>query len=344
MKTRNILFTSLSVLMSLGSCTKETIVKEEYNPNISVYGLWKVSGTNEFNYKFLHFQNSKNVIGYSENGGFKSTYNTNFVPYPEQLIADLKNYGSSTIFNYKVSNDTIRIMDGNKLFLTAVKSTSTEINDWVTPVSISESISGLFGTEDYMGGIGFDGTNILVPTYDDNKIHSVSPVSKTIVSTLTTAAGSLNTVEYDGTQYWSPRNGWSTVTRIKISDGSTLGTSVDIGGAWIYGAAYLSATQMALYANNGNTFYMYNPTTNAVAFSKKVDNIYFRDMAAYNSKVYVVTGNKIFKMDPAGFVPEKTYELSNYSGSNLNGIASAGGGVFWLFDSQTKELMKVTLP
>lgn len=342
MKKQVTLFSLAMALLVLGSCIKETIIKEEKAPDVSIYGLWKVSPGNTFNYKYLNFSTLKVASIYTENGGFKGIFRTTFIPYPDQVLGDLKGVGFPSVFNYKVSGDTLKIMEGTGLILTALKSTSTEINDWVTPVSITETIPNLYGTVQMIGGIGFDGNSLLVPEYNTSKIHRVSPVTKSIVSTLTTAIQYHNTVEFDGTDYWTPANGWDVVNKIKASDGSTLFTSTSIA-AWMYGVASLSPTQLALFGEGDNKLHMYNPVTNTVAFSKSV-NINFRDMAAYDSKLYVTAyDNKIYKMDPAGFVAEKTYELTGFTGY-LTGIASVGGGVFWVFDLQTRRLLKVSLP
>ncbi len=63
-------------------------------------------------------------------------------------------------------------------------------------------------------------------------------------------------------------------------------------------------------------------------------------MAAFQNKLYVVSGNIITKMDPAGFVVEKTYLITDLN--NMSGIASVGNGDFWV--SVGTKFYKVNLP
>lgn len=341
MRTTKLSLVVLSVIaIFMAGCTKETTVREEYNPNITLFGLWKISN-NQYvpAIKYLNFSTLKVLSAYNENSGFKSELRNGYFTNESQLIADFYGYGSPQIFNYAVERDTLKISLAGQTVMTCVKANASEVSDWVTQVTATGLLQNVF-TQNYQG-IGYDGNSILVPDYSSGTINFVNPNTGVISSTLSSQQG-MNTLEVDfaGSQYWTCINGYSELTRIKMMDGTSLGNSIGIG-PWIYGIAYLSSTQIAVYSNNEYSFFMYNPTTNAVAFSKKVDNIYFRDMAAYNGKVYVSTGNMVYRMDPAGFVVEKAYYVSNMG--EITGIASLGGGEFFVMSSGGTRMGKVVL-
>jgi len=93
-------------------------------------------------------------------------------------------------------------------------------------------------------------TNLVIPDYNGGKVNLVNPTTKTLTAT-NSSQNALNTLEYDGTDYWTCRNGNDQINLIRKTDGVTIKTSA-IMGAWMYG--YLSATQIATYSGNEKTF------------------------------------------------------------------------------------------
>ena len=329
-------------ILLFSGCTKETTIREEYNPNISVFGVWKVSNISETDLeflKYLQFSTSRVLNVYNESNGFKSEIRNSFFANENQLVADFYGWGSSAIYSYSMKQDTLIISSGGFEVLKAVKANAAEVNGWVTYVSPEERYEDVFISN--WAGMGYNGTHLLFASYNNGKVYYMKPSEGTI-SDSSAGQSSMNTVEFDAAnnQYWISRNGWDELHTMNIATGVITSTSVALG-PWIYGIGLISSTQIAAYSGNEQTFYIYNPNTNAIAYSKKVEGLYFRDMAVQGGKIFVVAGGMIYKMDPAGFVVEKAYYINGIT--DIYGIASWGGGVFWITGDYGRIITKVTL-
>lgn len=321
-------------------CTKETTIREEYNPNISLWGTYKV--TNTLNgledLRFVTFSTKKIVNSYfMSSAGMKYQHSSSIVAYPDQVIADIFGNGTSSVYNYRFSGDTLIISGGINTYFKAIKSNESEVANWVTMVSKTDEILGVYTNR--TSGIGFDGTNILLPNYQESKITKINLSTRLPNGDVDLTNGYPNTVEFDGTDYWIGNNGYNRMYKYSTMGGNYLLASPnrDIG-SWVYGIAFDPAgNDIWAYSNGNDTLYQINRTSNAVVSKSRIS--YIRDLAWSNGKLYMVNGSYIYKISTSTLEIEKTYQLS--SADNIYGIAAVGSD-FWL-NVNGNKLIKVTL-
>lgn len=322
----------VTVLLYSG-CKKDTAE----TPAIS--GLWQITSTQITNLAFVRFNGNKTVDIYSETAeGFRALLTNNYTPGTDQVIVNFREaYFPTAIYNYTVAGNVLTVKgDNGQTVLTATKSTATAPDTWVTDVTSTDQINNLFTSNGE--GIGFDGSNLLFVDYSDSKIQKVSLATRTVTASIN-APGSLNTIEYDGTNYWISRNGYNWIEKLDLT-AVNLFTSSAIG-PWIYGIGFVSPTSIVCYSGNDNTLYNFNPVTDAVTSSKLVEGVSLRDMAISNGKVYIVANNFIYRLNATTFDVEKTYRLAE--ATNITGIASIGSNAFWLNSNEGTQILKVEL-
>ncbi len=327
-----------TVLIIFNSCKKETKIIVEHNPDTRYQGLWKVNSVsnpqlNEVQY--LEFKTNKTMRSYFSTGaGFKSDYTSSYSPYSGQLLADIWG-GQTMVFNYHFSGDTL-VMEYGILVIKSLKANSSEVDNWVTNVSGIDQISGLYS--DFGYGIGFDGSNILLPDYSNQIIKKINLATRLMNGDISVSGSYPYTVEYDGTDIWVSNNGDDRIYRHPLAGGSSLSSSPDLG-PWVYGIAYdPAANHLWANANNTDTLYQINKTNNQ-KISTRYIGYGFRDMAWSNGKLYMTKNNFIYRVNTAGFVIERSYRL--ISGEEIYGIAAIGND-FWL-NVNGNKLIKVSL-
>lgn len=333
------IFSAAVILLLLAhatSCKKETII--QYKPDIKIYGLWQTIQSVSPNAQYIRFNSSNNLSIYSQNALlFKYEVSTLFSPTETQIVADFTGSGAAAVYNYSVSGDTLSITGNNNLLLfKGLKSNSTTPDTWVTNVTSTDAINNLF--TDNSRGIGYDGTNLLFADYNAGNVVKVNLATHAMAGTVAVTT-SLNTVEFDGSNYWVSSNGYDVINKYSTS-GTLLSTSTSMG-SWLYGIGYVSPTSIICYSNNEETLYNYNPTTNTITSSIAVDGLYLRDIAVANGKVFIVGSNSIYRINASTLVAEKTYIVPEASG--ITGIASVGGSEFWLNTNNGAKILKVEL-
>lgn len=336
MKRVLVLLTAIATLVSFNGCKKDD------GTGLAIYGLWQVTSSTQLpNLKFIRFTNNKTMTAYSETPeGFRSMVITNFSPNEDQVIANfLGGYYPLTVYNYSIDAEQITLIGENgQTFLVATRSSSAAPDSWTTDVTSVDKIENLF--TDNSDGIGYDGSNLLFSDYSNGKIIKVSLATRSITGQINTV-NSINTIEYDGTNYWVSRNGYDNLEKINPS-GTSLLTTANMG-SWLYGIGYVSPNSIICYSNNEHTLYNYNPGSNTVDDSKLIEDIYLGDIAVSNGKVYIIlrNSNLIYRLNPTTFEVEKTYRVTD--GTDLYGIASVGSNTFWLNTQSGKKILKVEL-
>jgi hypothetical protein len=338
MKSFKFILFIFGISLYLG-CTKETTIKEEYNPNITIWGTYKatsvINGLDDL--KYLKFTTKKTSHTYYMNSsGMRSLGNSSFIPFPDQVLGDFLGFGT-VAYGYRFNGDTLIIDYGGTTYFKGIKVNETEVANWVEVVSKTDEISGVF--TDRSQGIGFDGTNILLPDYSGSKITKINLSTRLPNGDISVSGAYPNTVEFDGTDLWLGSNGYYRMYKFPLAGGSSTGTapSHDIG-AWIYGIAFDPAgNDLWAYSNNSDTLYQINRTSNTVISRKKIS--YVRDMAWSNGKLYMVSGPFIYRVKTSSFEIEKTYQLKDPE--TIYGIAAVGNE-FWL-NINGNKLIKVSL-
>lgn len=333
--TRLLLF---AVLIIFNSCKKETKIIVEHNPDTRYLGLWKVSSVSNpqlSDVKYIEFKSNKTSRSYYSSGfGFKSDYISSYSPYTGQLLADIWG-GQTMIFNYHFNGDTL-VMEYGILIIKSLKANSSEVDNWVNNISSSDQIIGLYS--DLWHGIGFDGSNILVPDYNNSKINKINLATRLPNGDISVSGSYPYTVEYDGTDLWVSNNGDDRIYRYPMAGGSSLSSSPSLG-PWVYGIAFDPAgNHLWANSNNADTLYQINKTNNQIISTRYI-GYGFRDMAWSNGKLYMVKNNFIYRVNTTGFVIERSYRIT--SGEEIYGIAAAGSD-FWL-NINGNKLIKVAL-
>jgi len=324
-------------LIGFNSCKKETTIIQEYNPNIGIYGTWRVTlaPLNNPGLKFIAFKSNKTLQTYSQSNGFNSSTSSSFTPFTDQVLADFFNYGSAVIYNYSMKGDTLYIESGSTL-IKSVKTGDSDVANWATEVSIVDEITGIFTDRPY--GIGFDGSNILLPDYNTSKITKINLATRIPSGDIDVNGSYPYTVEFDGTDIWVSSNGYDIVNRHPLAGGGILSTSPRLG-AWVYGIAFdPAASQIWAFSGNEDSIYMFNKTGTSLISTRQIGNG-FRDLAWSNGKLFITQGNYIYRVNTNGFTIEKTYKLK--IASQIYGLAAIGND-FWL-NIQGDRLVKVTL-
>lgn len=326
----------IAVAINFNGCKKES------DSTLAVYGLWQVTASTQLpNLKFVDFGSSKSLTAYYETPqGFRSLIISNFSPTADQLVANFMGaYYPTAVYNYSITAGVLTIVgDNGQTLLTATKSVSSEPATWVTSVTSSDKIENLFTSN--TNGIGYDGSNLLFSDYSGGKIIKVSLATRSVTDIINTV-NSINTIEYDGTNYWVSRNGWDNLEKLS-STGLSLFSSTSMG-SWLYGVGYVSPSSIICYSHNEDMLYNYNPSTDAVSNSKAVDGVNLGDIAISNGKVYIIQhgGNLIYRLNATTFAVEKTYRVTD--AVSVYGIASVGSNAFWLNTNDGKAILKVVL-
>lgn len=315
--------------------------KKEENKTLEIYGLWEVTQSLPGNISFVRFNTDKSVTVYtSSTKGFRDEFKNNCTVSEDQVQGEFVKSRGTVILNYTIEGNvlTMRSAD-NQIFIAAQKTTSGLPDSWTQTVTPATVFSNIFSEN--RSGIGYDGTNLLFVEYNPGIVYRVSKVTGAVISQFNTTPGSLNTIEYDGTNYWIGSNGSQDIEKID-GTGATLLNSVNMG-SWILGIAYLNTSLIVTYSNNEHTLYKYNPTTNLVEATSIDEDMWLGDAAAYNNKVYIINSKSpvVYRLNPADFSVEKTYTIEG--ATELNGIASTGSGEFWINANEGGKLLKVML-
>lgn len=338
---KKILLFSFGLLFAcifIPGCKKVTTIKEVNNPDIKLYGVWKIISPGEYpTIKYVSFSTSKVSNVYMASVvGFHSVVTATFQPYSDQVLAVLDNSLQNRVYNYHFNGDTLVLERGASLAFTAIKASDNDVSSWVTEVSSSDEINGVISDKPY--GMGFDGSNLLVPDYYSGDITKISLATRLPSGTVHVNGVSPYSVEFDGTDIWCSDDGGSYIYRYAITGGAILSTSPKLG-PWIYGIAYdPTGAQIWAYANNADSMYMFAKTGTTVLATHFVPNGP-TDLAWSNGKLYITENNNIHRVNPSSFTVEKTYKLK--SGAAIYGIAAVGSD-FWL-NIEGNKLTKVTL-
>ncbi|MDI1234183.1 MAG: hypothetical protein PSX81_07875 [bacterium] len=176
------LFVSLSVIVLLAACKKETTIKEEYNPpQPKLFGTWQQINTNPSNttisyYIFPNYGANYAYILTLESDGFKSKQGYAYKATENQL--NIFYY----LYNYSVANDTLKLYTSPGVFtaLKKVASPSFTPANWmntystlktlVPPRAMNSSSLKSFGIEgDNIYPCGYNGSS-----YNVYKFNTVS--------------------------------------------------------------------------------------------------------------------------------------------------------------------------
>ncbi len=244
----------------------------------------------------------------------------------------------STVYNYAVSGDTVRLTTPTQTVVAVKSSTAPSDSQWVSTVSVLDTMSPPIPTATDMtinGNTMWYGNG-----YASHNLYKINLTTRS-VDTLPTSEYAW-AVEWDGTSLWTSSDGSASIYKVNPTLGVTAFTSTQMG-AWIYGIAW-DGTVFWCTSNNEQTIYKYNPGTDAVVSTYPLGSGVSPEGVAYaNGYLYVCTNGVINKCTPSPFNTVAAYRIA---GIDAFGLAYDGAH-FWVSgqDANYKTLLyKVNLP
>jgi hypothetical protein len=218
-------------LLVLNSCTKKETIIQEYNPpQPSLYGTWKMLNQTSSDTSYYVFNNDGTNFMYllsKSSYGFKSSQGYVYKATDKQLQV------YSSLFNYKVSNDTLYLMESPSTTYKLLKMNNSGLNtaNWLSASSMNKSMNmprgTLFNTRpfaiegNYLYLYGNDNSNERVykfnhttELYEDS--GSVSEPASTCIK-----AGNLYTA-FDNGNYNIYKSSTSSIGSMSIISNNTL--------------------------------------------------------------------------------------------------------------------------
>ncbi len=165
---------SLSVILLIASCKKETTIKEEYNPpQPKLYGTWQVVNTNPSvtTTTYYVFPNDGKNYAYLltlEKDGFKSRQ-----AYAYKATENQVNF-YYYLYNYTVSNDTLTLYNTPSNYSTFTKVTNPSFtpDNWMGSFTYAKTLTPPRAmNSSYLKPFGIDGDNIYPTGYNGSAYY-----------------------------------------------------------------------------------------------------------------------------------------------------------------------------
>lgn len=230
-------------------------------------------------------------------------------------------------YNYAITNNTLVLSSPSQTI--TLKKTARAVDEfqWVTHINITDSIgcpaSMIISDQD----IGFDGTNILLMSYDNpSTVYKFNPQTHAVTTT------NLPFNSYYGSSiHYSHPNLWitngSTIDRVNSYTGTLLSTSPSLSQHSISALA-LVGNYMWFADNRGNVA-LWNVISNTVQtpiFRISLTN----GMEYVNNYLYILSGDYIHKIDPNTFQATQTYFIEHDPLLLVSSGLTFDGSKFWV--------------
>lgn len=277
MKHNLLTFTALALLV-LNSCTKKETIIQEYNPpQPKLFGTWRVIGQNTTDTNFYVFPNDGTnfmFMLYKTQQGFRNIQSAPFKSTDNQIQI----YGS--LYNYKVSNDTLTMMEStlSSFRLVKINNPSFTPSNWMITSSIIKKINMPTGTGYYTRPFGIEGNYL----YLYGNINSSQKIYK-----------------FNHTNGISEDSGAVSEPATVCVKSGTLYTAFDNGTYNIYKSTTSNIGSMSIISNNAL------PYANAISVNPNSGVIY---TYCGDGKIYTGTENSTFN---------ELFNCSNYGIGNV---------------------------
>jgi hypothetical protein len=147
-------------------------------------------------------------------------------------------------------------------------------------------------------------------------------------------------IEHTGSEWWVAE--WDKLDRVNPSTGVINFVSA-VAPANIRAITYNGSNIVYCFSNSGtNQFYEYNTSSNTFNGGTDAPNVGIYDMAFKGGRIYAVTQDYIYRINPASYKVEKTYTLPGYF---TESIATDGTDFYvygWTY-AGVRKYFKVTL-
>lgn len=338
MKTNAILYACI-VLTTLAACTKEGPPGPAGAPgpqgpggsgsaDPNIYGKWEVvSGLPNTKYVIIKNDNSFYQLD-SLDYGFKDMYSDMALITGSQISC----FG---LYNYAISNDTLRLINANSTVILKKNSNSPNETQWVITTSETDSIANPLANADGRQDIGFDGTNILwAADYSASSIYKIHPATHAITGTIPLAASYYYaSVNYASSNMWIS-NG-TVIDKVNPANGNVIATSPTLCASTIQAIALIG--QDMWYCDGQGMLSRWDIISNAVTpqFELRANG-----MEYVNGYLYIVKYNKLYKCQLSPFMCVATYALPDNTA--YYGLTHDGSH-FWVVKDVQNEYRLVKL-
>jgi hypothetical protein len=308
------------LLMIIFSCKKDNDSFHDYAPSLA--GTWRyVRGLDLEKYLVINKDRTCSVLS-SDVQGIRDRNDAILMVTGNQLMIDNSDpnvYPNSSIFNYQVKGDTLKLSNPGQNIILVQDKNSTISASWIKVVASELKYKAPVAEPT---DITYDGSLIWYGNgYDTHYLYSLNPANGKVDSLLVDQYAW--SVEADSSNLWVSSDGTDNVTRISKSDGSTITASTSMG-AWIYGIA-LDQDYLWCYSNNERTLYKYKKSDNSVSLSIKISGNW-DGLAMANNFLYVAANGKLHKCTTEPLSGTASFELPGYY---IFGVAYDGSS-FWV--------------
>jgi len=302
------------------------------NPNPAMYAKWDVvSGLSGTRYVILKSDNSIHLLD-SAQYGFKALESDLAFITSNQITIFLE------IFNYSVANDTLRLTNTNKNVVLKKNNNAPDETEWVTFVTITNTIPNPEINGDGRQDIGFDGTNILwAGDWNSSTIYKINPTSAT--STALSLMGSYYSpsINYAPSAIWIVNS--NTIDEVNATTGAVMSSSPVLSANRIQSLALIG--QKMFYSADGY-IYTWDIITDEILQHFPLDVYGMEYVGGY---MYFMKNHLLYKCQVSPFQCVLTYYIDSPVASGNSCGVTYDGSNFWIVgeDPATSEYVLAKL-
>lgn len=314
------------VLIVFASCKKEGPQGPEgpsgpagnsLTVNSELYGKWQVvSGLADTKYLIIYNNNLTYLLDSLEYGMKKMHEDMAMITYAQIYL-------HNEVFNYTISNDTLRLTNFSKNIVLKKNSNAPAETQWLTFVTVTDSIPSPTNDIGYFD-IGYANGKIAWTAKSPSDTLFLINTTTHDVSYLSITSANNGSV-YCANSFWISSD--NRIYQVSSNNGLILSSSPVLGTERVQSLALVNSNSMWLCIDN--IIKTWDVLTNDIT---QLGELYCNGMEYVNSYLYILQDDLIFKcqLSPT-FQVVQTYYINN---SNLNFWGNGGitydGTHFWI--------------
>jgi hypothetical protein len=289
------------IALTFQSCKK----KKDDTVSLPITGTWE--SLTDTTYKYLVFKDDNTVTALRQGAYGIHTASINpFTADGEQLISSLSG-GSSQLFNYRVSNDTL-YLENVGAYLVFKKNNGVTTDGWTKKVTTLATHP--LGSGAWFGALEWDGSSFLISSSFAHKVYKVSPASFAVTDSVAVSQKGSGIAYLSGSTWL---NDYGVDKKLHTVDISTGATTFD--GSACTETPLMLATQGSniLVFTNGPSLYEYNTGGNSFTLLQNLPGFGLTgggippDMVVKDGYAYLAAGPYILKFDLSTYQVVDTY-------------------------------------
>ncbi len=307
------------------------------SPDPALFTKWDaVSGFSETKYVIFKSDYSVNTLD-SAQYGFKT------ISSDIAAITNNQIYYNYNIYNYAIVNDTLRITNNVDTMVLKKNINAPEITEWVTYLTITDSIDNPVVGGEGNQEIGFDGSHILwAGSLNSSKLYRISPSTGTYTTLNLSGNYYYAGVACSGPSIWVADN--STFDQVDPSNGAVLTTSPVLSSEGIT-ALTLSGVSM-LYCTPTGKFCSYDMVSHFNGWLFSIPDG-FTGLEYVNDFLYFFRGHYLYKWQFSSYQVVTTYYIDSPLLDDETGGVTYDGTHFWVVgknpNTDEYKLLKLSL-